>query len=358
MSEPEDPKKSELDALIEQAKALMTQANEVLAKINETKAAAAQSAAASENSKTATDATLAASKTSSDQTSAILEQAKTHQKEINGLLAASKTSATETAEIARTADEKDKRVKKYEEALKKLQAQHLETQEQIEKLLPGATGVGLAKSFNTRKEALVPRMHLAIVIFGISIAGFICLGIWALEVKDFKEFMLFTLERSPIIAGLIILEEFSRRLYNSTQRLEEDYAFKESVSIAFDGYQKAMSSIDTAKDETLAKTLGEEVIKILNDRPGRLLEHVKSDDDIDAARILAGIQQNNAAATPGFLLHVFNAVKAEVRGSAIKAILAIAAAILLGIAIGNYAPNWFDGSTGRDDTVEVDPATP
>jgi hypothetical protein len=58
-----------------------------------------------------------------------------------------------------------------------------------------------------------------------------------------------------------------------SQRLEEDYAFKETVSRSFEGFAKQMSSIQavTSPDSPLA-TLCSGVLRIITEAPGRVFE--------------------------------------------------------------------------------------
>ena len=46
-----------------------------------------------------------------------------------------------------------------------------------------------------------------------------------------------------VLAGLVLLEEFSRRNFNITSRLEEAYAYKEVISRSYLGYKKQMENI-------------------------------------------------------------------------------------------------------------------
>ena len=142
------------------------------------------------------------------------------------------TDSALTAEIARIADEKDTRVEEYETQLKELNDKFTELESNIQDLLPAATGVGLAKSFNTRRKSLEKSVRNYLILYIISIIGFLILGATALasdSINSLSDFITFTLERSPIIAGLILIEELARRQFRSAVRLEEDYADRKSV---------------------------------------------------------------------------------------------------------------------------------
>ena len=299
MTDPTEEQKSKFEHLIEQIEELLKQ-------LNEMKTLAVTTTTEANTAKTQSTASLQETKNNLDQVKALLVQAKTNQQELQALLEQSKTNSAKTAEIARTADEKDDRVKEYEDQLEKLQIDYDDIKEKINNLLPGATSAGLAKAFNIRKTALGPTRWVAIVIFCTSVVGFIIFGLWAIlgeGIKDWSDFMIFTIERSPIILGLIILEEFSRRLFNNTLKLEEDYAYKETLSMAFDGYQKAMTEVQTGAKDTLAHILSMNVLDALKDRPGRLLENVEDSADFPPLKALLAQEGETSVGGGAFWTH-------------------------------------------------------
>lgn len=336
MAEPTAEQKSKFDQIVEKIEAS-------LGEVNATKALAAKTATEATAAKSEATITLQSTKQVLDQVNALLAQAKTNQQELQALLEQSKTNSAKTAEIARTADEKDKRVKDYEGQLKKLQEDYDAIRKKIDDILPGATSAGLAKAFNIRKIALGPTRWAAIVIFCASIIGFIALGLWAIlgeGIKNWDDFLIFTIERSPIILGLIVLEEFSRRLFNSTLKLEEDYAYKETLSMAFDGYQKAMTQVQSAAKDTLAHTLSKNVLDAINERPGRLLEHAEEENEKLPLQALLAQKEAVAGGTPiGLIGKMYDDLRASFKGSVIKVIIIIAVAIAVGFAIGRITPN-------------------
>lgn len=348
MTEPTKEQKSKFDQLVEQIEA-------TLGEVNQTKTTATQTAAEANKAKTEVTANLQSTKQVLDQVNALLAQAKTNQQELQTLLEQSKTNAAKTAEIARTANEKDTRVEEYEGQLETLREEYEATRKKIDDLLPGATSAGLAKAFNIRKKSLGPTRWTAIMIFCISVVGFIGLGLWAIlgeGIKDWSEFMIFTIERSPIILGLIILEEFSRRLFNSTLKLEEDYAYKETLSMAFDGYQKAMSEVQVDAKDTLAHTLSINVLDALKERPGRLLENQEEDTDEPPLKALLAQQASGGTdAGIGLIGKIYEDLKSSMKGSIIKVLLIILIAVAVGFALGKYSPTIL----GKD---SVSPATP
>jgi len=354
MTEPTENQKSKFDQLVEQIEA-------TLGEVTQTKTTAVQTIAEANKAKTEAASSLQATKQVLDQVNALLAQGKTNQKELLGLLEQSKTNSAKTAEIARTADEKDTRVEEYEAQLTKLQDEYEAIKKKIDDLLPGATSAGLAKAFNIRKKALGPTRLTAMVIFCCSVLGFIGIGLWAIlgeGIREWGDFMIFTIERSPIILGLIVLEEFSRRLFNNTMKLEEDYAYKETLSMAFDGYQKAMTEVQTGAKDTLAHVLSKNVLDALKERPGRLLDHKDGDGDQPPLQALLA-QEGAGAAGPsvGLIGKVYEDLKATLKGSIIRVIIITAVAIAIGFAIGKYSPHILGGNKElptRTSTVPVE----
>jgi len=291
-----------------------------------------------EKTKNSIDLVLEDSKTNNSEVTAILSQAKTSSNEVLQLLERTKTDSAHTAEIARTADEKDQRVDEYQGELKLLTEKYNDLNERLEKLLPAATGVGLAKSFNTRRVSLNPKIRNYLILFIFSILGFIGFGVWALLYKEnpsLDDFFRFAVERSPIVVGLVILEEFSRRQFSSTVKLEEDYAYKETISIAFDGYKKAMVEIDASGSTTLAHALGNNVLGVLNQRPGRLIEE-HSGYLFPINKAFEDIASGSDASKTKVLSELFSLAGKVVSGTFIKSTIILIAVLSIGIFFGYY----------------------
>lgn len=269
----------------------------------------------------------------------VLTNAKAARDEALSTLEKAKTDSAKTSEIARIADEKDERVSEYEKTLEELTDEYRKLKTKITELLPEATGVGLAKSFSARKEALKWPMIGYLVLFIVSIIGFLLFGLWALFAKDIttiEDFFKFALERSPIIVGLILLEEFARRQFHSITKLEEDYAYKASISIAFDGYKKAMMDIDGGDVDSLAKDLSKNVIETLNQRPGRLID-VDDRASVSANAVIAGLSVKNQSDTNP--IDFINILRSNMKSVILRNSVMILLALSIGVLIGFYFSN-------------------
>lgn len=135
-------------------------------------------------------------------------------------------------------------------ATKEKKANELLTQ--IENLLPGATSSELASAFAKRRKSKLIAKFIWGLLMGLSIALILCFGLmllfpnmlslWGIVMNSIPGGT--TLYgRMIILAGLVLLEEFSRRNFNISSRLEEAYAYKEVISRSYLGYKKQMEAI-------------------------------------------------------------------------------------------------------------------
>jgi len=298
------------------------------------------------NSKNNASSFAEAAKKNDAETQAILAQVTASRDAVLNLHDKAKTDSKNIESISATATEADGRVLQYEEELTELQKRYEEINDRIEKLLPGATSVGLAKAFKERKDSLAPQIYWARKIFLGAIVGFIILGIYGLGVEKIttiSQFFIFVFERSPLIAGLVLLEEFGRRLYNHTLRLEEDYAYKQTMSLSFDGYKKALADIDANEppkpadgSETLTKTLSSNVLGTLNERPGRIYEDKEKEKDINIDTVIKTLNPTGDEAAGQVFLKLYGDLSKNFKGSALKALVVIILVATIGIGAGYY----------------------
>jgi hypothetical protein len=80
--------------------------------------------------------------------------------------------------------------------------------------------------------------------------------------------------RLPLIAPLVWLAVYAGHHHGLALRLQEEYAYKEAVSTAFEGYKREMAGIgSTGPDgQNPLTTLCENVLRTLGQRPGRIYE--------------------------------------------------------------------------------------
>ncbi len=130
---------------------------------------------------------------------------------------------------------------------------HTKLLEEIRQTLEGANRVGMASSFNTRKEELKTHETTWQTIFVATIL-MICGAVW--------KFVLPTITASStqwseliaelgIVSPLIWLGWFAAKQYGYTSRIREDYAFKAASAMAYEGHKKAARETNKDLEEKL-----------------------------------------------------------------------------------------------------------
>ncbi|MEO8331436.1 MAG: hypothetical protein ABI479_03320 [Gallionella sp.] len=201
--------------------------------------------------------------------------------EANTLLE-SMTKATATANATQ------ERVDKYEKELTRLTTVFSELNKKIEGLLPNATSAGLASAFKNQKDRFKKPQRNWLITFVITIglllvAGLAGLpegfsGLWSsipnAQPENWDAILRHLTIRLPFIAPLVWLGIYAGRNYMLALRVEEEYAFKEAVSTAFEGYKREMADISASRDNESPPLviLCENVLLALAQRPGRIYE--------------------------------------------------------------------------------------
>lgn len=174
------------------------------------------------------------------------------------------------------------KVEQSKEALAKYEKDMWELREKIIGLLPGATSAGLAHAFNDQRGRLVVRQRVWGGAFIAAIAILTIFGIWYLasyagEPSSVLDVFAYMSHRLPFAAPLVWLGWYSARQYNLAARLHEEYAFKETVSRAFEGYKGQMAALSEGHqgeegDVSPMLTLCNNVLSIISADPGRIYE--------------------------------------------------------------------------------------
>lgn len=185
-----------------------------------------------------------------------------------------------TKRLADIAEATESNVKKYEAQLHELIQQSTDARDRIEALLPGATGTSLASAFLLRRGKFWWPTLIWQLIFLISVASLAILALWDLGLftepkgaMTWEQFGLSLVRRLPYVLPLVWLAYHASNKAELAQRLEEDYAFKETVSRSFEGFRKEMSSIQSVTPpESPLATLCSGVLRIITEAPGRVFE--------------------------------------------------------------------------------------
>ncbi len=211
---------------------------------------------------------------------------------ISALLQASEKADAEHKKIWEHLEKSDQISVSHEQ---KVAAHSTEIQElvsRLEGLLPGATSAGLASSFNKQRERFANGQRLWLATFVACIVLLILVGLpgffqavgWhplggAASDPTWNTTWRSLTMRLPIVLPLVWLGIYAGRNYMLSLRLEEDYAYKEAISAAFEGYKREMEKIGAVDriNLTPVATLCTNVLRAIAERPGRIYEGKQED---------------------------------------------------------------------------------
>lgn len=187
-----------------------------------------------------------------------------------------KKLAVSMSDARTTANEANDRLVAYEQEIKRLTGAFADMERKLESKLPHATSVGLASAFHIQKARFSKPQPYWLGLFVVAIVCLLIAAAWGLPTTNetwdaiFRHFV----NRLPLVAPLVWLAIYAGHHYNMALRMEEDYAFKEAVSTAFEGYKREMLSIPPSAASSVSPlvTLCENVLRSLAERPGRIYE--------------------------------------------------------------------------------------
>ena len=192
---------------------------------------------------------------------------------------AAKASLESIADATMRVGETHAAVKAYEGELAQLRVDFTEIRKNVEALLPGATSASLASSFRVQKEKFRgPQRRwmwtfIVCMAYLTAISGIGVVGHWGGPTESWDAILRLIVQRLPLMLPAIWLAIYAGRQYMLAQRLEEDYANKEAISTAFEGYKREMGAIPSSGSaESPLLVLCHTVLTILARRPGRIYE--------------------------------------------------------------------------------------
>lgn len=276
-SDKSESKKIVADITVElaQSLALLSTAQEELSKKLELIKAANDAAAEIEETHQKILELHEASEISSKELSELLTSSETTNEETNNILNACKLNQTEIDELLKSSKELETTLTNLKADLNTLQSDSIRQNEIINSILPKAASAGLAAAFSTRAGQLNFTKYIWLVLFFVSL-GALTVFSWTIlhsQTIEPSDFTTYVLSRLPLTAPLIWLGWFSAIQYGNTIRVQEDYAFKEVTSKAFQGYRdhmEHMAKISTDDSDSALKLLSTKTIEILSHEPLRI----------------------------------------------------------------------------------------
>jgi hypothetical protein len=257
---------------------------------------AEQSAKAAANSATnAVSAEASATQSQTEATGATAEISKQHEEsnnlteKIQTLLIEAQTTLQSLKTVSDHLTKSDEISTSHEKRAAKFSEELRELIKRVESLLPGATSAGLASSFNKQRSRFASPQRQWFLIFVICIGSLVVLAIpsflaavhWGGQHTDetWNAAWLSLVLRLPIVFPLVWLGIYAGRNYMMSLRMEEDYAYKEAISIAFEGYKREMETIgvDAGDKPSPITILCTNILRAISERPGRIYEGKQHD---------------------------------------------------------------------------------
>jgi hypothetical protein len=205
------------------------------------------------------------------------------------LLTKAQTAETDLRKVLEHLAKSDEIATGHEKRVEDLSTELQGLIKRVESLLPGATSAGLASSFNKQRARFTSPQKLWLWTFVTCIGLLVVLGLpsflsalgWFAHPSDQSwnaAWRSLTL-RLPIVAPIIWLAIYAGRNYMMSLRMEEDYAYKEAISTAFEGYKREMEKIAAGDGDnpTPITILSTNILRAIAERPGRIYEGKQED---------------------------------------------------------------------------------
>lgn len=174
----------------------------------------------------------------------------------------------------------------HEARVAELSKQLAELNKTAEGLLPGFTSTGLAYSFDAQKKRFaIPQARwlrafvwCMVGLIIVALPSFL-IAVLGTPADSWKVIFQGMVMRLPIVIPLVWLAIYAGRNYMLSLRLEEDYAYKEALSRAFEGYKREMTGIPVGvvENPTPLTALCVNVLTAMAARPGRIYEGKQKD---------------------------------------------------------------------------------
>ncbi len=274
---------------------------------------------AAQRSATAADSHQAATKTTSDNVTtlqamvvALKEKIESDASVANSTRATIEGHANTTKRLSQLAESTEARISQYESKLTEMQEGAKSLQGRIDELLLGATNAGLASAFDKRSKMFKsPEAFWQWVFIG-SLAGLLGLAIWhalafgnLAQPPDWEQLARMMLFKLPFLIPLVWLAIHAARQASFAKRMEEEYAFKATTSMSFEGYRRQMAEVgkDLDANSPLAQ-LCNNTLKTIAAPPGKVYDEQRMDPTPGTAAaeivgpVVEGVSKTLAAKLP------------------------------------------------------------
>ena len=150
----------------------------------------------------------------------------------------------------------------------------------IEGLLPGATSAGLAKSYFDQKNSYKWPNIIWSAVFGLTMVGMVYYAIHTISKStDIGNVFMNILSRAPFFIPTIWLTLFASKQQIQNRRLEQEYAYKESLAKSYDGYKREIENLpETEEKNEIMEKLVRTMIDTAGFNPSSTLEKQSHND--------------------------------------------------------------------------------
>lgn len=219
------------------------------------------------------------------QISTFQEQSKAAAEAVRKMQGTVQSQVAELDRIVGSLKEAHSRVEENESETRKAREAASDLQRRIEGLLPGATSAGLASAFRVQKERFHAPRKQWMICFAASLGGLFAVSLislvahWGETAGTWDAILRPIVRNLPLAIPFIWFAVYSGRQHMLAKRMEEEYAEKEAISTAFEGYKREMISIGSTSPGKAAplEVLCFQVLVILGRRPGRIYEGKQED---------------------------------------------------------------------------------
>jgi len=136
----------------------------------------------------------------------------------------------------------------------------------IEALLPGATSAGLAKSYYDQKKSYQTPNIIWSIVFTATMVGMVYYAVQTVsDSSDLGSAFRNILSRAPFFIPTIWLANFASKQQSQNRRLEQEYAYKESLAKSYEGYKREIEKLPTSEEKT---EIMEKLIRSMVDAAG------------------------------------------------------------------------------------------
>ena len=179
-------------------------------------------------------------------------------------------------EIQKYFKELDKLEEKHQTLLEEHKKKYNALEEQINSLLPGATSVGLAKSYSENRDKFEKQTKFwnwffigtMVIIFGF--------GVYVI-VNNINIDPQHIFKYSPIYVSIIWLALFASKRRNESMRLEQEYTHKETLAKSYMSYKEQIESLSKDKQNELLQKLLESTTAAISQNPNHVLDKNNTD---------------------------------------------------------------------------------